>query len=100
MHETNCQITVCFLSVDAACGKVGFCDDPPSLKLWRTEVPDQARPTGRARQQATRRAGFCRAFFKKALIELRQRSSETTGNPPSGTTMRHRSKDFSQKLGQ
>ena len=57
----NCQITVCFLSVDAACGKVGFCDDPPSLKLWRTGVPDQARPTRRARQQATRPAGFCQA---------------------------------------
>ena len=27
---------------------------------------------------------FCQAFFKKALIELRQRSSETAGNPPSG----------------
>ena len=69
---------------DKACDKVGFCDDPPSLKLWRTGVPDQARPTRRARQQATRPAGFCPAFFKKALIELRQRSSETPGNPPSG----------------
>ena len=85
---------------DKACGKVGFCDDPPSLKLWRTGGPDQARPTRCARQQATRPAGFCQAFFKKALIELRQRSSETTGNPPSGSTMRHRSKDFLQKLRQ
>ena len=68
---------------DKACDNVGFCDDPPSLKLWRTGVPDQARPTRRARQQATRPAGFCQAFFKKALIELRQRSSETPRNLPS-----------------
>ena len=68
---------------DKACGKVGFCDDLPSLKLWRTGVPDQARPTRRARQQATRPAVFCQAFFKKALIELRQRSSETPRNLPS-----------------
>ncbi len=46
---------------DKACDNVGFCDAPPSLKLWRTEVPDQARPTGRARQQATCRAVFCQA---------------------------------------
>ncbi len=61
----------------------GICYAPPSLKLWRTGVPDQARPTRRARQQATRPAVFCQAFFKKALIELRQRSSETPRNLPS-----------------
>ena len=37
---------------DKACDKVGFCDDPPWLKFWGTQGPDQARPTRRARQFA------------------------------------------------
>ncbi len=45
--------------------KIGFCDDPPSLKLWRTGVPDQARPTGRRDSRQPAQQVFAKLFSKK-----------------------------------
>ncbi len=50
---------------DKAYDKVVFCDDPPSLKLWRTGVPDQARQRGVRDSRRPAQRFFAELFSKK-----------------------------------